>query len=104
MSTRKMWCMTIRIKKNDNYEGKRMHQVILDMLKRSKISGATVWTGVAGFGKRGESNFQIEGITVNMPLIIEVIEELSKVESVLPEIKKMVGDNGLVTLYEIQTV
>ena len=104
MKTKKMSCMTIRIKKNDNYEGKRMHQVILDMLKRSKISGATVCTGVAGFGKRGESNFQIEGISINMPLVIEVIEELSTIETILPEIKKVVGDNGLVTLHEIDVV
>lgn len=104
MRPTKMWCMTIRIKKNDNYEGKRVHQIILEMLKRSKISGATVWTGVAGFGKRGESNFQIEGISVNMPLVIEVVGELAKIESVLPEIKKVVGDNGLVTLHEIDVV
>ena len=78
-----------------------MHQVILDMLKNSNVSGATVWTGVAGFGKRGESNFKIEGISVNMPLVIEVIEDSSKLETILPEIKKVVGDNGLITLHEI---
>ena len=104
MRTMKMWCMTIRIKKNDSYDGKRTHQVILDILKRSKISGATVWTGVAGYGKRGKSNFQIEGISVNMPLVIEVIEDLQKIELVLPEIKKVVGDNGIVTLHEINVV
>lgn len=72
----KMWCMMVRIKRNDNYGGKRTHIVILDMLKKSGISGATAWTGVEGYGKRGKSNFQIEGITVNMPLVIEVIEDL----------------------------
>jgi PII-like signaling protein len=57
------------------------------------MSGATAWTGIAGYGKRGKSNFQIEGISVNMPLVIEVIEELSKIETILPEIKKVIGDN-----------
>ena len=104
MITKKMQCMTIRIKKNDNYDGKRMHRVILDILKKSNVSGATVWTGVAGFGKRGESNLQIEGISMNMPLVIEVIEDSSKVETILPEIKKIVGDNGLVTLHEIDVI
>ncbi len=96
--------MLIRIKKNDNYDGKRTHHAIMDALKNSHISGATAWTGVEGYGKRGKSNFQIEGISVNMPLMIEVIEELPKIESVLPEIKKIVGDNGLVTLHEVGTV
>jgi hypothetical protein len=97
----KMWSLVIRIKKNDNFDGKRIHNVILDILKKEKISGATVWTGVAGYGKRGKSNFQIEGISVNMPLLIEVIDELSKIESILPDIKKVVGDNGLVTVHEV---
>ena len=104
MRAMKMWCLTVRIKKNDMVKGKRSHNVILDILKNAKISGATVWTGVAGFGKRGKSNFQIEGISVNMPLVIEVIEELTKLESVIPEIKKVTGDNGLVTLHEVGVI
>lgn len=96
-----MWCLVIRIKKNDNVKGKRIHNVIPDILKKGKISGATVWTGVAGYGKRGKSNFQIEGISVNMPLLIEVIDDLPKLETILPEIKEVIGDNGLVTLHEV---
>jgi PII-like signaling protein len=99
-----MWAVTIRIKKNDNINGKRIHNVILEVLKKGKISGATVWTGVAGFGKRGKSNFQIEGISVNMPLLIEVVDELSKLEAILPQIKEIIGDNGLVTLHQVEVV
>jgi len=104
MRTMRMWSLVIRIKKNDTVNGKRTHKVILDILKKSKISGATVWIGVSGYGKRGKSNFQIEGISVNMPLIIEVVEELSKIESILPDVTKIVGDNGLVTLHEVGAI
>ena len=104
MRTLKMWCMMIRIKKNDTFEGKRTHQVILEVLKNGHITGATAWAGVAGYGKRGKSNFQIEGISVNMPLLIEAIDELTKLETVLPEIKKIVGDNGLVTLHQVDVI
>lgn len=101
MRTQKMWCLIVRIRKNDNFKGKRIHSVILEILKKGKISGATVWTGFAGYGKRGKSNFQIEGISVNMPLLIEVVDELTKLEKILPEIKEIVGDNGLVTINEV---
>jgi hypothetical protein len=101
MKTIKMWCLLIRIKKNDTIKGRRAHNVVLEILKKGKVSGATVWTGVGGFGKRGKSNFQIEGITINMPLVIEVVDELKKLEAILPEIKEVIGDNGLVTLHEI---
>ncbi|HYL65545.1 MAG TPA: DUF190 domain-containing protein [Nitrosopumilaceae archaeon] len=97
----KMWSFVIRIKKNDTVKGKRVHILILDILKKRKISGATIWTGTGGYGKRGESNIRVEGISVNMPLVIEVIDELSKLEKILPEIKEIVGDNGLITMHEV---
>ncbi len=104
MRMHEMWCLVIRMKRNDNFKGKRLHNVVLDILKKEKISGATVLTGVAGYGKRGKSNFQVEGISVNMPLMIEVIDELQKIETILPEIKEAIGDNGLVTLHKVGVV
>ena len=76
-----------------------MHNVLLDFLIQNKIAGATVWTGVDGFGKRKRATIKIEGITINMPLIIEVIDEPTKLEPLLPQIKRMVDDNGIITLH-----
>ncbi len=73
-----MLCLTIRIKRNDEFNHKRLNKLIIDYLIKNKISGATVWTGVDGFGKRRRSTLTIEGITMNMPMIIEVIDEKSK--------------------------
>jgi len=104
MRTLKMWSLVIRIKKNDTVKGKRVHNVILDILKKGKITGATVWTGMEGYGKRGKSNFQIEGLSINTPLLIEVIDELPKLETILPEIKEVIGDNGFVTIHEVGVI
>ena len=101
MKPMKMWCLVIRIKKNDSVKGKLVRNSILDVLKKAKVSGATVWTGMGGYGKRGKSDVQIEGITINMPLMIEVIDELEKLESVIPRIKDLVDDNGMITLHEV---
>jgi hypothetical protein len=101
MVAKKMLALVIRIKKNDNYEGKRLEKALLDFLVRSGVSGATVWAGVDGFGKRGRSKVQIEGMTFNMPLVIEVIEEREKLAPLLVEIKNMVDDNGVVTVHEV---
>ena len=95
-----MWNLTIRIKKNDEVGGKRLQTSIMDFLMKAGIEGATVWTGVNGFGKRGKSTLHLEGVSVNMPLIIEVVDEQAKLEPLLPELKLIVGDNGLVTIQE----
>jgi uncharacterized protein len=99
-----MWCLTIRIKRNDMLNGKRLEKLLIDLLMQAKISGATVWTGVDGFGKRRRSTVQLEGITINMPMVIEVIDEGSKLDPLLPQIKRMVGDNGIVTIQQVEVI
>jgi hypothetical protein len=100
----KMLSLTIRIKRNDEVNGKRLHKLLIDFFIQSNIAGATVWSGVDGFGKRKRSTIKLEGITVNMPLIIEVVDLQSKIEPLLFEVKRMVGDNGLVTLQEVDAI
>lgn len=100
----KMWSLIIRIKRNDKIDGKRLEAALMDFLIKSGVSGATVWTGVDGFGKRGKSTLKLEGVLVNMPLVIEVIDEQSKLEPLLPELRQMVGDDGLVTIQDIYVI
>jgi uncharacterized protein len=100
----KMWQLVIRIKKNDEVGGKRLEKLIMDCLLKAHIEGATAWTGVDGFGKRGKSTLRFEGVTVNMPLIIEVVDAQEKLEPLLPELKQIIGDDGLVTVQETYVV
>jgi PII-like signaling protein len=101
---RKMWQVVIRIKRNDEVGGKRLEKVIMDTLMIAHVEGATVWTGVDGYGKRGRSTMHLEGVTVNMPLIIEVVDTQDKLEHLMPELTQLIGENGLITVQEINVV
>jgi PII-like signaling protein len=100
----KKWQLVIRIKRNDEVGGKRLEKLIIDYLMKAHIEGATVWTGVDGFGKRGKSTLHLEGVTVNMPLIIEVVDSQDKLEPLLLELKQLIGDDGLVTIQETYVI
>jgi PII-like signaling protein len=39
----KMCCLTIRIKRNEEYQGKRLQNILINFLMDAKIAGATVW-------------------------------------------------------------
>jgi len=41
---------------------------------------------------------------MNYPLIIEVIDEKEKLEPLLAQFKRMVDDNGLVTMHEVDAI
>ena len=49
-----MLCLTIRIKRNYELQGKRLHNVLLDFLIQTKIANAKVWTGVI-FERAGDA-------------------------------------------------
>jgi PII-like signaling protein len=103
MNKIKMQCLTVRIRKNDTVGGKRLHIVLLDLLKKSNVAGATVWTGIGGYGKHGKSDVHIEGITVNMPLIIEIVDAEEKITPILSEIKNLVNGNGILTVHQVES-
>lgn len=104
MVAKKNLCLTIRIKKNDELHGKRLYKALLDFMMNAGISGATVVNAIDGFGRRGRSTLRIEGISMNYPLIIEVVDERSKLDPLLPQIKRMVDDNGLVTVHDVDVL
>ena len=104
MVFKKMLCLTIRIKKNDEIHGKRLEKRIIDFLIDAKLLGAIVWLGVDGFGKRGRSTVHLEGITINQPLAIETIDEKEKIEPLLIPLKRMIDDNGFITIHEVLVV
>lgn len=98
-----MISLIIRIKRNDQFEGKRLHELIISLLLQNNISGCTVWSGVNGFGKRWRSTDR-EDIAINMHLVIEAIDEKLNIEPLLPEIKRLVGGNGIITIHEVDAI
>ncbi len=99
-----MLCLTICIKKNDEINGKRLEKVLLEFLRKSKVSGATVWLDVDGFGKSGKSTVHLEGLSINQPMMLDIVEERSIFESLLPELKRMVNDHGLITIQSVDVI
>ena len=105
MTLKEMICLNIRIKKNDNVNGKRLKKTIIDFLMKAKVLGAIVWLGVDGFGRRGKSTIRIlEGLMINQPMIIETIDEEEKILPLLLPLKQIIGDNGFITIHMVQVV
>jgi uncharacterized protein len=104
MTLKEMICLNIRIKKNDEINGKRLEKTIIDFLMKAKVLGAIVWLGVDGFGRRGKSTAHLEGLMMNQPMMIETIDEKEKIEPLLLPLKQITGDNGFITIHKVQVV
>ena len=91
-------------KKNDEIHGKRLEKALLGSLRKEHVCGATVWLGVDGFVKSGKSTVQLEVLTINQPMMIGIVEESLKIEPLLPQLKTIIGDLGLVTTHRADVI
>jgi PII-like signaling protein len=94
--------LQIFIEDTDKWQGESLSEVIVRLLHKRKIAGATVWTGVMGYGIAGRIHRKgLFGVTDEKPIIIIAIDSEDKLRAVLPEILPMVKE-GLVTLSDTE--
>jgi PII-like signaling protein len=96
--------MRIHIGESDKWHGKPLHEAIVELLRREKLSGATVLRGVAGYG--GSSVIHTDKIlrlSQDLPIVVEAVEAAEKIESILPRLDEMIG-GGLVTLEKVRVI
>lgn len=96
--------MRIHIGESDKWEGKSLHQAIVEMLRRDKFSGVTVLRGVGGYGSSSIYHTdKILRLSQDLPIVIEVVEVSERIEALLPRLDKMV-EGGLITLEKVRVI
>lgn len=81
-----------------------MLNTIVAALASAGMAGATAFKGVEGYGKsRTISSDRMVDAWVDLPILIEVVDEDAKIRDFLPALDLML-DDGLVTLERVQTI
>ena len=90
--------MRIFIGESDKYHGRPLYEVLLQRLREKGFAGATVLRGVAGFGASSTVHTEkILRLSLDLPLIVEVVETEEAIQAILPDLDEMIG-GGLITL------
>lgn len=96
--------MRVFIGESDKQGGKPLHQVIVEMLRREKISGATVLRGIMGYGPRSHlQTAHILRLSQDLPIIVEVVDTQENIDRVLPQIDRLMSD-GLITVEKVKVL
>ena len=85
-----------------------LHEAIVKRARTEGIAGATVLKGVLGYGASDHiRTSKLLDLSGDMPMVIEIVDEESKVEAFRPVIAEMMdasGKGGLVTLENIRVI
>ena len=89
--------LTIYLSENDTYKGKSAHQAIIEFLLENDVAGATVIRGIEGYGVHSVIHkTSILRLGMDLPIIVQAVDEEEKLRNTLPELKKMVPDELIV--------
>ncbi len=96
--------MRIFIGESDKYHSKPLYEALLEKFREKGLAGATVLRGVAGFGASSVVHTEkVLRLSLDLPLIIEVVETEEAIQSILPDLDKMIG-GGLITLERARVI
>ena len=86
------------------HKGKPLYEAIILTLREHSVAGATVLRGITGFGASARIHTdKILRLSLELPLIIEVVEEERVIQRMLPLLDPMI-DGGLITLEKARVV
>lgn len=96
--------LCIYIGESDRWRGKPLDMAILETLRSQGLAGATVYRGTSGFGAHSHiRTSSIEVLSVDLPVLIEVVDLPERIQRGLEMISPMVTE-GLITLEDVTIV
>ena len=96
--------MRIFIGESDKFDGKPLYDALVELFRKRGLAGATVLRGVAGFGSSSRVHTEnILRLSLDLPIIVEVIETEEKLRTLLPDLDRMI-QGGLITLEKARVI
>lgn len=96
--------VAIYVTEDQQYHGSSVYAAVLEFLFFRGVSGATVTRGIAGFGADHHmQTTRLVDLATRLPVKVEFIEPVEKVNELLPKLQAMVG-SGLIEMHDTTIV
>lgn len=93
--------LRIFIGESDKHKGTPLYEWLIREAKQRGLSGATVIRGITSFGAQSQIHTaKILDLSSDLPIIIEIVDELEKIESFLTVVEEVVPE-GLATVEKV---
>ena len=97
--------MRVFIGESDRVGHQSLYLALLELFRERGLAGATMTKGVAGFGANSIIHTtRILDVSSDLPLVIEVVDTQEHLDRVLPDVDRMMGGGGLITMEKVKVV
>jgi len=98
------YLLRVFIGESDRHGHQPLYESIVLQAREAGLAGATVLRGVMGFGKHSILHTaKILRLSEDMPMIVEIVDSLEKIEKFLPVLDELIKD-GLVTIEKVRVI
>ncbi len=96
--------MRIFLGESDQVGHRPLYKVLVEFFRTEGFAGATVLRGMAGFGAHSIFHSdQLLRLSLDLPIIIEVVESQEKIDAAMPRINAMMN-GGMITQEKVTVV
>jgi len=96
--------MRVFVGEGDWRDGRPLYKVLVEMLRREKLAGATVLRGILGFGAKSHiHSAHLLRLSQDLPIVVEVVDTEDNINRVMPKIDEMI-EEGLVTIEKVHVM
>ncbi len=96
--------MRILIGESDKWNGKPMHEAIVQALRANDIAGVTVYRGILGYGaNRRMHKDSTLNLSHDAPILLSVVDNEAKLRAFFPVLDQMVKQ-GLVVMSDVDVI
>lgn len=96
--------MRILIGEQDKWNGRPLHEALVESLRANNIAGVTVYRGILGYGANRRMH---KGSALNLshdaPILLSVVDTEEKLRSYFPVLDQMIKQ-GLVALSDVEVI
>lgn len=96
--------LKIYINEDSTYKGHNLYHALVFKLKEIGMAGVSVTRGIESYG-RGKRlhSAHILDLSLNLPIVIDIVDTKEKIEMALPVIEEMVNE-GLILLTDVNVI
>ena len=96
--------LRVFIGESDRWQHRALYEAIVLKSREMHLAGATVLRGPMGFGATSRLHTaKILRLSMDLPLIIEIVDSEEKIRAFLPALKEMM-QGGLITLQPVEVI
>jgi PII-like signaling protein len=92
--------MRLHLSEQDEHEGERLYEAIIEKCQELSLSGAMVFRGLEGYGESAAIHRQ-HLLGHDAPIVVTIIDSEEKIRRLLPILEQMM-DTGLIAISDVE--